>query len=138
MSKFTVAGVSTQHGITKVRFANDLVSRTKVLAKGGHSPLELIELPSAMTKAEACQHLLDVGGVFTQWTALIIETMGKKESITASKTPAPKASPKAAPKAKAKVSQPKAKVAAQPKVSAPKVEEDLEVKEIKEIADAPI
>jgi hypothetical protein len=137
MSKFTVAGVSTQHGITKVRFANDLVSRTKVLAKGGHSPLELIELPSAMTKVEACQHLLDVGGVFTQWTALIIETMGKKESIssiTASKTP----TPKAAPKAKAKVSQPKAKVTAQPKVSAPKVEEDLEVKEIKEIADAPI
>jgi hypothetical protein len=134
MSKFTVAGVSTQHGITKVRFANDLVSRTKVLAKGGHSPLELIELPSAMTKAEACQHLLDVGGVFTQWAALIIETMGKKESITASKTP----TPKAAPKAKAKVSQPKAKVTAQPKVSAPKVEEDLEVKEIKEIADAPI
>jgi len=51
MSNFTVAGVSTQHGITKVRFANDIVSRTKILAKGGHSPLELIELPKAMTKA---------------------------------------------------------------------------------------
>lgn len=136
MSKFTVAGVSTQHGITKVRFANDLVSRTKVLAKGGHSPLELIELPSAMTKAEACQHLLDVGGVFTQWTALIIETMGKKESNASSKAPAPKVAPMA--KATAKVSQPKAKAPAKPKVSAPKVEEDLEVKEIKEIADAPI
>lgn len=75
---FTVAGVSTQNGITKVRFANDLVSRTKLLAKGGHSPLELIELPRPMTKAEACQHLLDVGGVFKQWDTLITETMGKK------------------------------------------------------------
>ena len=75
---FTVAGVSTQHGITKVRFANDLASRVKLLAKGGHNPLELVQLPKAMTKAEACQYLLSVGGVFEQWTALISETMGKK------------------------------------------------------------
>ena len=58
---------------------NDLVSRTKLLSKGGHSPLELIELPRPMTKAEACQHLLDVGGVFKQWGTLITETMSKKE-----------------------------------------------------------
>ena len=44
MSKFTVAGVSGQNGVVKVRFANDIVSRTKLLAKGGHSPLELVEL----------------------------------------------------------------------------------------------
>ena len=31
--KFTVAGTASQHGITKVRFANDLVSRTKILIK---------------------------------------------------------------------------------------------------------
>jgi hypothetical protein len=86
MSNFTVAGVSTQHGITKVRFANDIVSRTKILAKGGHSPLELIELPRAMTKAEACQHLLDTGDVFAQWSGLIIETMSKKESNTVAPT----------------------------------------------------
>ena len=61
MSNFTVAGVSTQHGITKVRFANDIVSRTKLLAKGGHSPLELVELPKAMTKLEALQHLQTLG-----------------------------------------------------------------------------
>lgn len=75
---FTVAGVSTQNGVTKVRFANDLVSRTKLLAKGGHTPLELIELPRPMSKAEACAHLLDVGGVFEQWADLITETMNKK------------------------------------------------------------
>ena len=88
---FTVAGVSTQNGVTKVRFANDLVSRTKLLAKGGHAPLELIELPRAMSKAEACAHLLDVGGVFEQWTDLITETMNKKVSNATPKVKAPKA-----------------------------------------------
>jgi hypothetical protein len=125
MSNFTVAGVSTQHGITKVRFANDIVSRTKLLAKGGHSPLELVELPKAMTKAEACQHLLDTGGVFTQWAGLLIETMAKKEGTVVAKPV------KVVPvKAKATVTK-------QPKISKPKVEEDLEVTEIKELADAP-
>lgn len=88
MDMFTVAGVSTQNGITKVRFANDLVSRTKLLSKGGHSPLELIELPKAMTKADACQYLLDQGGVFEKYTDLITQTMGKKVALG---TPAPKA-----------------------------------------------
>jgi hypothetical protein len=125
MSNFTVAGVSTQHGITKVRFANDIVSRTKLLAKGGHSPLELVELPKAMTKAEACQHLLDIGGVFTQWAGLLIETMAKKEGTVVTK-PAKVVPVKA-----------KATVTKQPKISKPKVEEDLEVTEIKELADAP-
>jgi len=133
MSNFTVAGVSTQHGITKVRFANDIVSRTKILAKGGHSPLELIELPRAMTKAEACQHLLDTGGVFAQWSSLIVETMDKKESNAVAPTA------KAVKASKAKVAPVKASkpaVTSKPKVNKPKVEEDLEVTEIKEIAEA--
>jgi len=101
MDTFTVAGVSTQNGITKVRFANDLVSRTKLLSKGGHSPLELIELPEAMTKADACQYLLDQGGVFEKYTDLITQTMGKK--IVAG-TPAPKAAKAPSKKAQAVVS----------------------------------
>ena len=131
MSNFTVAGVSTQHGITKVRFANDIVSRTKILAKGGHNPLELIELPKAMTKAEACQHLLDTGGVFAQWSSLIVETMDKKENNVVA--------PKVVKATKAKVASVKASkpaVTSKPKVNKPKVEEDLEVTEIKEIAEA--
>ena len=136
MSKFLVAGVSTQHGVTKVRFANDIVSRTKVLAKGGHSPLELIELPHHMTKAEACQYLLDRGGVFEQWSGLIIETMGKKEGASTSagqKVKAPKTATKVIAKAAAKAP---AKAAKQPKITKPKVEEDLEVTEIKSLAQA--
>lgn len=128
-SYFTVAGVSTQHGSTKVRFANDLASRVKLLAKGGHDPLELVQLPKAMTKAEACQYLLDLGGVFEQWNSLITETMGKKSGTVT------KASKSA--KAPAKVKAP-AKTAAvkQPKVTVtPKAEdEDLEIEELKQIA----
>jgi hypothetical protein len=132
MSKFTVAGVSTQHGITKVRFANDIVSRTKILAKGGHSPLELIELPKAMSKADACQYLLDQGGVFTQWSGLLIETMAKKEGTTVAATkPAKKAPAKTPAKAPAKAP------AKTPKVTKPaKAEEDFEITEIKSIAEA--
>ena len=137
MSTFTVAGVSTQYGITKVRFANDMVSRFKLLSKGGHSPLELTELPRGMTKSEACQYLLDTGGVFEQWSGLIIETMGKKQGTVISKPV----------KAKAKAAPVKAKTVAPAKVAAPKVvkakvvEDDLELEELKQLAeleDAPI
>ena len=135
MSTFTVAGVSTQYGITKVRFANDMVSRYKLLSKGGHSPLELIELPRGMTKSEACQYLLDTGGVFEQWSGLIIETMGKKQGTVASKPVKAKAAP-----VKAKAVAPK-KVAAPKVVKAKVVEDDLELEELKQLAeleDAPI
>ena len=135
MSTFTVAGVSTQYGVTKVRFANDLVSRYKLLSKGGHSPLELMELPRGMTKSEACQHLLDTGGVFEQWSGLIIETMGKKQGTVASKPVKAKAAP-----VKAKAVAPK-KVAAPKVVKAKVVEDDLELEELKQLAeleDAPI
>jgi len=136
-SYFTVAGVSTQNGSTKVRFANDLASRVKLLARGGHSPLELIQLPTAMTKAEACQYLLDFGGVFTQWNALITETIGKKSGVSAvHKAAATSKAPKVA-KAQATVNAPvKTKAVKQPKiVVAPKAEdEDLEIEELKQIA----
>jgi hypothetical protein len=129
MSTFTVAGVSTQHGITKVRFANDLTSRVKLLSKGGHSPLELIELPRAMTKDEACQHLIDVGGVFSQWFTLITETMQKKQNNAAPKVA--KAKTTAVAKAKA------VKVAKQPKIAKPKAQEEFDIEELKQLADAP-
>lgn len=58
--KFAVAGVSTLEGKTKIRFAND-VMRIKILAKNGHKDVELVELPSEMTKAEIVQHLKATG-----------------------------------------------------------------------------
>jgi hypothetical protein len=58
--KFAVAGVSTLDGKTKVRFANDTM-RIKILAKNGHTDVELIELPHEMTKAEIAQHMISMG-----------------------------------------------------------------------------
>lgn len=55
---YSVAGTSTLNGITKVRFANDFVSRLKILYKNGHDNVELIELGGEFTKAEVCQILM--------------------------------------------------------------------------------
>jgi hypothetical protein len=58
---FTVAGTATQNGTTKARFANDMVARVKILTKSGCTNINLVELPRAMTKLEALQHLQTLG-----------------------------------------------------------------------------
>ena len=55
---FNVAGTSTLNGITKIRFANDFVSRLKILYKNGHDNVELVELGRELTKAQICQVLM--------------------------------------------------------------------------------
>jgi acyl-CoA synthetase (AMP-forming)/AMP-acid ligase II len=54
---FTVAGVSTLNGVTKPRFASDIKQRTFMLTYTEHTAIKLVELPFAMTKIEAVQHL---------------------------------------------------------------------------------
>ena len=56
---FTVAGISTLNGKTKIRFANDTM-RIKILSKNGHENVDLVELPSAMTKPEIVAHLRSI------------------------------------------------------------------------------
>lgn len=59
---FTVAGTAKNpNGTVKARFANDLVARIKILNKAGCTDINLIELPRAMTKLEALQHLQSLG-----------------------------------------------------------------------------
>jgi hypothetical protein len=58
--KFSVAGVSTLKGKTKIRWANDTM-RIKILAKNGHTDVELVTLPHEMTKAEIAKHLVEIG-----------------------------------------------------------------------------
>ena len=55
---YTVAGTSSFNGKTKVRLAQDYVSRFKILNKNGHTDIELIELGSAMSKADICKMLM--------------------------------------------------------------------------------
>ena len=59
--QFTVAGTATQNGVTKARFANDMVARVKILTKSGCTNINLVELPRPMTKLEALQHLQTLG-----------------------------------------------------------------------------
>ena len=54
---FKVIGISTLNGVTKVRFANDMVSRVKILNKDGHKDINLVELPKALSKADCVKHL---------------------------------------------------------------------------------
>jgi len=59
---FTVAGTATNpNGTVKARFANDLVARIKILNKAGCTAINLMELPSPMTKLQALQHLQSIG-----------------------------------------------------------------------------
>mgnify|MGYP007014884092 FL=1 len=59
---FTVAGTAINaDGTVKARFANDLVARIKILNKSGCTEINLVELPRAMTKMEALQHLQTLG-----------------------------------------------------------------------------
>jgi len=59
MKKFSVAGVSTLNGKTKIRFCNDSM-RVKILAKNGHEAIDLVNLPREMYKYEIAQHLNEI------------------------------------------------------------------------------
>jgi len=78
---FSVAGVSTLDGKTKVRFANDSM-RIKILGKNGHSDVELIDLPREMTKAEIAQHMSDIGyGAGKPAVLAAIKDLAKKNPV---------------------------------------------------------
>lgn len=59
MKKYSVVGTSTFNGQTKVRFANDFVTRFKVLIKNGHDNIELVELDGEFTKAECLKLIMN-------------------------------------------------------------------------------
>lgn len=78
---FSVAGVSTLEGKTKIRFANDSM-RIKILAKNGHSDVELIDLPREMTKAEIAQHMSEIGfGADKPAVLAAIKDLAKKNPV---------------------------------------------------------
>lgn len=88
MSKvYAFAGTSTLKGATKLRVANDIM-RIKVLAKGGHENITMIELPNPMNKIDAARFLLELdefqGAVEQQ--ALMDYLESKGETIEAPET----------------------------------------------------
>ena len=54
---FKVAGITVHNGNAKVRFTDDMVRRIKQFSKGGATRIELVELPSEMTKIEALKYM---------------------------------------------------------------------------------
>jgi len=78
---FTVAGTATDKGVTKARFANDLVARIKILNKAGCTNINLVELPHAMTKLEALQHLESLGTFEGDAAEAISSKMSEKVKV---------------------------------------------------------
>lgn len=81
---YTVAGVSTLGGVTKIRFANDPL-RIKILEKNGHSSVDLVNLPSPMTKAEIALYLHRIQFAGTDSaTEAAIRSLAKKHKVVLS------------------------------------------------------
>jgi len=63
MSTYTIAGFSSKNGKVSVRVANGSVTlRTKVLERDGHTNVDLINLPTAMSKDEAAAFVAQAMG----------------------------------------------------------------------------
>ena len=54
---FTVVGTSVLNGALKIRFANGLTKRIRVLSRNGHSNIALVEC-DAMFKLDAAKYAL--------------------------------------------------------------------------------
>lgn len=95
METFKVAGTSKlPTGETKVRYANDM-TRVKVLVKGGHTDIDLIELPKAMSKEDIVAYLIKMDfadGNADKASAIQAEAAKRKVGEAAPKA---KAEPKA-------------------------------------------
>jgi len=79
---FTVAGTATNSdGTTKARFANDLVSRIKILNKAGCTAINLVELPSPMTKLQALQFLQDTQGYTGDASYAVAAKLAEKTKV---------------------------------------------------------
>lgn len=66
MKTFTIAGTSNLNGVTKLRVANGTIKhRTDVLTRSGHTEINLVELPSPMTRDEA-RAFLELSGSGTK------------------------------------------------------------------------
>ncbi len=112
METFKVAGTSKlPTGETKVRFANDM-TRVKVLLKGGHTDIDLVELPKAMTKEDIVAYLIKMDfadGNADKAAAIQAEAAKRKVGEAAPKAKAVTKNVKVTAKTKTKAVKPAAK-----------------------------
>jgi len=77
-----VAGTATNaDGTTKARFANDLVARIKILNKAKCTNINLLELPSPMTKLQALQFLQDTQGYTGDASYAVANKLAEKTKV---------------------------------------------------------
>ena len=79
MDTFTVVGFSTLNGKIKLRFANDLVARYKILQRNGHTDAQLMELAQPMDKVSAA---IALAAQFTERTEVqeaVNQFLGKRK-----------------------------------------------------------
>jgi hypothetical protein len=101
---FTVAGTATNpDGTTKARYANDLVARIKILNKAGCTAINLVELPSPMTKLQALQFLTDTQGYTGDASYAVANKLAEKSKVAKKGEVKISAKSAKAPKAKSTV-----------------------------------
>ena len=76
---YKVAGVSVWKGIMKVRFANTLEQRIKVLSRNEHTDIRLVEVVEG-TKAEVARQLLTNEQFQDKWAQETIQAFLNKNS----------------------------------------------------------
>lgn len=116
---FTVAGTSSlPAGGTKVRYANDTM-RVKVLAKGGHENIDLIELPEAMTKEDIVAYLIKIdfaNGDADKQAAINAEAVKRKVGAEPKAVAKTKGNVKVVAKQAKAVAEPKRKIVPRPAI----------------------
>ena len=94
VAKYTFGGISKRIGQYKVRVGQgDMVTRIKMMIKEEHTEIDLIEFPTALTKAQVCEELLKIER-YQKFKDVIQETIAKKTvAVTPKATKAPKPIP---------------------------------------------
>jgi CheY-like chemotaxis protein len=119
---FTIAGLSTLNGVVKVRFANDLAERIKVLNKNEHTDVTLIDLGTELSKLNCVKALLAHNDFKDEEAQTVLTAYVQKNTVTAGVQKVKKATVPKAAKAKEHVTP-----AHKTKAGAVKVEADAKL-----------
>ena len=77
---YTVVGTSVLNNVCKVRFANDIATRYKVLARNKHSNVMLMEC-AAMHKLDAAKYALTQTDTFNETQLATIKAYIAKNTV---------------------------------------------------------
>lgn len=93
---YTVFGVSFYRGAHRLRFSNDLAARMKTLLGNGDEEINMVELPSAMSKMQAVQWAQASGQFETEAEKAVIAGFIEKNNKVESAEPKKRGRPRKA------------------------------------------